>query len=59
MSALAGRVNNTGLIEAPMGTTLREIVFDIGGGIIVDRKFKAILTGWAFMVGVSHPSFST
>lgn len=43
--ALAGRVNNTGLIEAPMGTTLREIVFDVGGGIIGDRKFKAILTG--------------
>jgi bidirectional [NiFe] hydrogenase diaphorase subunit len=43
--ALAGRVNNTGLIEAPMGTTLREIVFDIGGGVTGDRKFKAILTG--------------
>jgi bidirectional [NiFe] hydrogenase diaphorase subunit len=43
--ALAGMVNNTGLIEAPMGTTLREIVFDIGGGIKEGRKFKAIQTG--------------
>ena len=43
--ALAGRVKNTGLIEAPMGTTLREIIFDIGGGITGGRKFKAILTG--------------
>ncbi len=43
--ALAGMVNNTGLIEAPMGTTLREIVFNIGGGIKEGRKFKAIQTG--------------
>ncbi|MGC8657761.1 MAG: NADH-ubiquinone oxidoreductase-F iron-sulfur binding region domain-containing protein [Desulfomonilaceae bacterium] len=43
--ALAGRVCNTGLIEAPMGTTLREIVFDIGGGIRDNKKLKAILTG--------------
>jgi len=43
--ALAGRVNNTGLIEAPMGASLREIVFDIGGGITGGRKFKAIQTG--------------
>jgi len=43
--ALAGRVNNTGLIEAPMGTKLREIVFDIGGGILEGRKFKAVQTG--------------
>lgn len=43
--AVAGQVNNTGLIEAPMGTTLREIVFDIGGGIKDGRKFKAIQTG--------------
>jgi bidirectional [NiFe] hydrogenase diaphorase subunit len=43
--ALAGRVVNTGLIEVPMGTTLREIVFDIGGGIVEGRAFKAVQTG--------------
>lgn len=43
--ALAGRVVNTGLIEVPMGTTLREIVFDIGGGIVDGREFKAVQTG--------------
>ncbi|MDQ7783491.1 MAG: NuoF family protein [Desulfomonilaceae bacterium] len=43
--ALAGRVNNTGLIEVPMGTTLRDIVFDIGGGIPGDARFKAVQTG--------------
>jgi bidirectional [NiFe] hydrogenase diaphorase subunit len=43
--ALAGRVVNTGLVEVPMGTTLREIVFDIGGGIVDGRTFKAVQTG--------------
>jgi bidirectional [NiFe] hydrogenase diaphorase subunit len=43
--ALAGRVNNTGLIEVPMGITLREVVFDIGGGIPDGRTFKAVQTG--------------
>jgi bidirectional [NiFe] hydrogenase diaphorase subunit len=43
--ALAGRVNNTGLIEVPMGITLREIVFDIGGGIPEGKRFKAVQTG--------------
>ena len=43
--SLAGKVKNTGLIEVPMGITLREIVFDIGGGILDDREFKAIQTG--------------
>ncbi|UCG03927.1 MAG: NAD(P)H-dependent oxidoreductase subunit E [Candidatus Heimdallarchaeota archaeon] len=43
--ALAGRINNTGLIEVPMGITLREIVYDIGGGIPDGKKFKAIQTG--------------
>ncbi|HVL05926.1 MAG TPA: NuoF family protein [Acidimicrobiales bacterium] len=43
--ALAGRVRNTGLIEVPMGITLREVVFDIGGGIVDDRPFKAVQTG--------------
>ncbi len=42
---LAGNVSNTGLAEVPMGTTLREIVFDIGGGIPKGRKFKAVQTG--------------
>lgn len=43
--ALAGRVINTGLVEVPMGITLREIVFDIGGGIPDNRQFKAVQTG--------------
>jgi len=43
--ALAGKVNNTGLVEAPMGATLRQIVFDIGGGIPRGRKFKAAQMG--------------
>ncbi|UCG56771.1 MAG: FAD-dependent oxidoreductase [Phycisphaerales bacterium] len=43
--ALAGRVNNTGLVEVPMGTTLRQIVFDIGQGIPKGRKFKAAQMG--------------
>ena len=45
MFALAGKINKTGLIEVPMGTTLREIVFDIGGGIPAGRRFKAVQTG--------------
>jgi bidirectional [NiFe] hydrogenase diaphorase subunit len=43
--ALAGRVQNTGLVEVPMGISLREIVFEIGGGIPEGRKFKAVQTG--------------
>ncbi len=43
--ALTGKVNNTGLIEVPMGTTLREIIFEIGGGIREGRTFKAAQTG--------------
>ena len=43
--ALAGRVVNTGIVEVPMGITLREIVFDIGGGIVGGRPFKAVQTG--------------
>ncbi|HET8788359.1 MAG TPA: NuoF family protein [Actinomycetes bacterium] len=43
--ALAGRVVNTGLVEVPMGITLREIVYDIGGGILDGRPFKAVQTG--------------
>ena len=43
--ALAGKVNNVGLIEVPMGTTLREVIFEIGGGIKNGKKFKAVQTG--------------
>ncbi|HPR60381.1 MAG TPA: NADH-quinone oxidoreductase subunit NuoF [Prolixibacteraceae bacterium] len=43
--ALAGKVNNVGLIEVPMGITLREVIFDIGGGIRNGKKFKAVQTG--------------
>ncbi len=43
--ALGGKVKNTGLVEVPMGTTLREIIFDIGGGIANGKKFKAVQTG--------------
>ena len=43
--ALAGAVKNTGLVEVQMGTTLREIIYDIGGGINNDKKFKAVQTG--------------
>lgn len=43
--ALAGKVQNVGLVEVPMGTTLREIIFDIGGGIRDGKKFKAVQTG--------------
>ena len=43
--ALGGKVNNVGLVEVPMGTTLRELIFDIGGGIPGNKKFKAIQTG--------------
>ncbi|HTY82011.1 MAG TPA: NuoF family protein [Dehalococcoidales bacterium] len=43
--SLVGNISNTGLVEVPMGTPLREIVFDIGGGIPKGRKFKAVQTG--------------
>jgi len=43
--ALAGKVNNVGLIEVPMGITLREVIFEIGGGIKDGKKFKAVQTG--------------
>ncbi|MBS1113335.1 MAG: dehydrogenase (quinone), partial [Nitrospirae bacterium] len=43
--SLAGKVKNTGLVEVPMGITLREIIFDIGGGILGNKKFKAVQTG--------------
>jgi len=43
--AVAGNVENTGLVEVPMGTTLRQIIFDICGGIPDGKKFKAVQTG--------------
>ena len=43
--ALTGKINNSGLIEVPMGITLREIIYDIGGGIRGGKKFKAVQTG--------------
>ena len=43
--ALGGKINNTGLVEVPMGTTLREIIYEIGGGIPQNKKFKAAQTG--------------
>ena len=43
--ALGGKINNVGLVEIPMGTTLRELIYDIGGGVPNGKKFKAIQTG--------------
>jgi NADH-quinone oxidoreductase subunit F len=43
--SLVGKINNTGLVEVPMGMTLREIIFDIGGGIPEEKEFKAVQTG--------------
>jgi len=43
--SLVGKVKNTGLVEVPMGTSLRELIYDIGGGIIGDRKFKGVQIG--------------
>ena len=43
--ALAGKINNVGLVEVPMGISLREIIFEIGGGIKNNKKFKAVQTG--------------
>jgi NADH:ubiquinone oxidoreductase subunit F (NADH-binding)/(2Fe-2S) ferredoxin/NAD-dependent dihydropyrimidine dehydrogenase PreA subunit len=43
--ALGGKINNTGLVEVPMGTTMREVIFEIGGGIPNGKKFKAAQTG--------------
>lgn len=43
--ALAGKISRTGLIEVPMGITLRDIIYDVGGGVLNDKKFKAVQTG--------------
>ena len=54
--ALAGDVKHTGLIEVPFGITLREIIYDVGGGIKDDKGFKAIQTGGP-MGGCLPPTF--
>lgn len=46
--SLVGKINNTGLVEIPMGMTLREIIFDIGGGIPDGKEFKTVQTGGHF-----------
>jgi NADH:ubiquinone oxidoreductase subunit F (NADH-binding) len=43
--SLVGKINNTGLVEVPMGITLREVIFDVGGGIPAGKEFKAVQTG--------------
>ncbi len=43
--SLVGKINNTGLVEVPMGITLREVIYDVGGGIPANKKFKAVQTG--------------
>ncbi len=58
--ALGGKVNNVGLVEIPMGTTLRELIYDIGGGIPDGKQFKAIQTGgpsggWLTAGGLGEP----
>lgn len=57
--ALGGKVNNTGLVEVPMGTTLREIVYDIGGGIPNGHKFKAVQTGGPSGGGIALKDLDT
>jgi NADH:ubiquinone oxidoreductase subunit F (NADH-binding) len=56
--ALTGKINNSGLVEVPMGTTLREIIYDIGGGIKDGKEFKAVQTGGP-SGGMITASFST
>ena len=43
--SLVGKVNNTGLVEVPMGITLRDIIYEVGGGVPGGKKFKAVQTG--------------
>ena len=57
--ALGGKVNNTGLVEVPMGTTLREIVYDIGGGIPNGHEFKAVQTGGPSGGGIALKDLDT
>ena len=46
--ALAGKIKKGGLVEVPMGMTLKDVIYDIGGGIKNDRKFKAVQMGGPF-----------
>ena len=57
--ALAGKVKNVGLVEVPMGTTLEEIIFGIGGGIVGDKKFKAVQTGGPSGGALTHEDLDT
>jgi NADH:ubiquinone oxidoreductase subunit F (NADH-binding)/NAD-dependent dihydropyrimidine dehydrogenase PreA subunit len=57
--ALTGKVRNSGLVEVPMGTTLRQIVFDIGGGVLNNRRIKAIQTGGPSGGVIPEPFFDT
>ena len=57
--ALGGKVNNTGLVEVPMGTTLREIIYDIGGGIPNGHEFKAVQTGGPSGGGIALKDLDT
>ncbi len=57
--ALTGKVRNSGLVEVPMGITLREIVFDIGGGVLDNRAIKAIQTGGPSGGVIPEPYFDT
>jgi NADH:ubiquinone oxidoreductase subunit F (NADH-binding) len=43
--ALTGQIKHTGLVEVPMGTTIRELIYDIGGGLVDNKEYKAIQTG--------------
>ena len=45
ITALTGKVKHTGLVEVPAGTTMREVIFDVCGGILKNRKFKAVQAG--------------
>ena len=54
--SLVGKVNNTGLVEVPIGVTMKEVVFDIGGGILKGRKFKAVQMGGGHRADACLPS---
>lgn len=56
--SLVGKINNTGLVEVPMGITLREIIYDIGGGIPEGKAFKAVQTGDHRVVAFRPPCWT-
>ena len=57
--ALGGKIKNTGLLEVPMGTTLREVIFEVGGGIPNNKKFKAVQTGGPSGGCITEPYLDT